>query len=185
MEIDQETLENTAQRYLSLANHFRSDAPTQARFDFFRGPPVRHVERGLLELKDAVILAGEWFVLAGGMAYYDAFVQSPFPPLGAYLVRMTPEEIVFITEPPVPLPIQQGFLLGGCSNYCHWLLDYLPRLEFYRSDCGPLLMNGPIKTFQSQALTHLGVDMTDVMPLEYPRAYRVHRLFHPRTASTV
>jgi hypothetical protein len=72
MEIDRETLEESAQRYLTLANHFRSDAPTQARFDFFRGPCVNPVEQGLLELQNAVVLTGEWFVLAGGRAYCDA-----------------------------------------------------------------------------------------------------------------
>lgn len=64
-------------------------------------------------------------------------------------------------------------------------MDYLPRLEFYRSNCGPLLVNGPIQPFQTQALTRLGVNMSDVMPLEYPRAYTVRELFHPRTASAV
>jgi capsular polysaccharide biosynthesis protein len=98
---------------------------------------------------------------------------------------LTPNEAVFVTEPPVQLPIQHGFLLGGCANYCHWLTDYLPRLELYRSDCGPLLMNAPIRPFQIQALTYLGVDISGVMPLEYPRAYRVPTLFNPCTASTI
>jgi hypothetical protein len=115
MEIDRETLEESAQRYLTLANHFRSDAPTQARFDFFRGPCVNPVEQGLLELQNAVVLTGEWFVLAGGRAYCDAFVQSPFPPLSAYLARWTPDEVVFVVEPPVQLQVQRGFLLGGAA----------------------------------------------------------------------
>jgi capsular polysaccharide biosynthesis protein len=185
MKIDQETLQTTAQRHLMLANHFRADAPTQARFDCFRGPPVYPADPGLLELQNAVVLSGEWFVLAGGKAYCDAFVQSPFPPLSAYLARWTLDETVFVTEPPAPLPIQRGFLLGGCANYCHWLTDYLPRFEFYRSDCGTLLMNHPVQPFQTQSLAHLGVNMSEIMPLEYPRAYRVQTLFHPRTASTL
>jgi hypothetical protein len=185
MKIDGETLEATAQRHLQLANHFRPDAPTQARYDLFRGPPVYPAGPGLLELQNAVVLSGEWFVLAGGMAYCDGFVQSPLPPVSAYLAHLTPDEAVFVTEPPVQLPIQRGFLLGGCANYCHWLTDYLPRFEFYRTDCGPLLMNEPIRPFQIQALTHLGVDISGVMPLEYPRAYRIPELFNPCTASTL
>ena len=185
MKIDQQALENAMQRYLMLANHFRSDSPTQARFNLFRGPSVYPAEPGLLEVQNAVVLSGEWIVLAGGVAYCDAFVQSPLPPWMAYCARWVPDEVVFVAEPPLDLPVQRGFLLGGCANYCHWLLDYLPRLEFYRSDCGPLLMNFPVQHFQTQALAHLGVNTSDVMPLEYPRAYRIHELFHPRTASTV
>jgi capsular polysaccharide biosynthesis protein len=90
-----------------------------------------------------------------------------------------------MAEPAVELSVRRCFLLGGCTNYCHWLLDYLPRLQFYRADCGPLLINGPVQSFQAQALTHFGIKMSDVMPLEYPRAYRVNKLFYPRTASTV
>jgi len=121
MKIDQETLETAPQRYLALANHFRAHAPTSARFDFFRGPSVYPTHSELLELQNAVVVSGEWFVLAGGMVYCDAFVQSPFPPLSAYLARLILGEIMIITEPPVQLPIQRGFLLGRCANYCHWL----------------------------------------------------------------
>lgn len=185
MEIDRKILEASAQRYLMIANQFRADVPTEARFNFFRGPAVYPDEPGLLELHNAVVLTGEWFILAGGSAYCDAFVQSPFPPWEAYSVRRTPDDIAFIAEPPMELPTRQGFLLGGCANYCHWLMDYLPRLEFYRSDCGPLLMNGPIQPFQTQAFSYLGVKISDVIPLEYPRSYRVPKLFHPRTASAL
>jgi capsular polysaccharide biosynthesis protein len=44
-------------------------------------------------------------------------------------------------------------------------------------------VNGPLQPFQIQAFTYLGVKMTDVIQLEYPRAYRVQELLYPRTAS--
>jgi hypothetical protein len=185
MNINQEILEMAAQRYFALAHRFRSDAPTEAVFNYFQGSAVFPTAPGLLELNNALVLAGEWFVVADGVAYCDAFMQSPFPPLIAYLVHWTRDKIMLMNEPPVELPTQRGFLLGGCPNYCHWLIDYLPRLEFYRPNCGPLLVNSPIQPFQTEALTRLGVKMSDVVPLDYPRAYTVRQLFHPRTTSTI
>jgi hypothetical protein len=180
----QATLEGWARRYLRLAKRFRPDSPKNAQVNFFRAP-VAPAQPGLLKLQDATVLTGEWFVTAGGVAYCDAFVQSPFPPMSAYLVSRTPVEVVLMAEAPLELSSRRGFLLGGCTNYCHWLMDYLPRLQFYRSEYGPLLTNGWIRPFQTQTLRYLGVKLSDLMPLEYPRAYKVHELFHPRTASNV
>jgi capsular polysaccharide biosynthesis protein len=46
-------------------------------------------------------------------------------------------------------------------------------------------MNSLVRSFQTQSLAHLGVSMSEMISLEYPRAYRVLELFHPRTASTL
>jgi hypothetical protein len=62
-----------------LASQFRADAPKQALVSFFHGS-IHPVEPGLLELQNATVLAGEWFVTAGGNAHCDAFVQTPLPP---------------------------------------------------------------------------------------------------------
>jgi capsular polysaccharide biosynthesis protein len=165
-----------------LANQFRSDRPTKAVFNVFRGPEIFPPSRGVLELHNAVVLSGEWFVIADGKAHCDAFVQTPSPPLSAYLVG---RGITLLCEPPVELPTREYFLLGGCANYTHWLLDFLPRISLYRSNNGPLLVNGPLLPFQIQALAHLGVKAADLLALDYPRAYLVRNLFYPSTTSAI
>jgi capsular polysaccharide biosynthesis protein len=165
-----------------LANQFRSDRPTKAVFNIFRGPEIFPPSRGILELHNAVVLSGEWFVIADGKAYCDAFVQTPSPPLSAYLVR---RGITLLYEPPVELPTREYFLLGGCANYAHWLLDFLPRVALYRSNNGFLLVNGPLLPFQIQPLTRLGIKAADLLTLDYPRAYVVRNLFYPSTTSAI
>src|SRR5690348_5481268 len=121
--VDQRALEYAAQRYLALAKRYRSDQPAKTDFNIFHGPEI-FPRSGVQELHNAVVLSGEWFVVADGKAYCDAFVQTPSPPLSAYLVA---RGISLLCESPVRLPSQESFLLGGCANYTHWLLDFLPR----------------------------------------------------------
>ena len=165
-----------------LANQFRSDRPTKAVFNIFRGSEIFSPSRGVLELHNAVVLSGEWFVIADGKVHCDAFVQTPSPPWSAYLVG---RGITLLCEPPVELPTREHFLLGGCANYTPWLLDFLPRIALYQSNNGPLLVNGPLLPFQIQALTHLGVKAPDMLALDYPRAYVVRNLFYPSTTSAI
>jgi hypothetical protein len=167
-----------------LVNQFRSDRPAKADFNIFRGPEIFSPWRGVLELHNAVVLSGEWFVIADGQVHCDAFVQTPSPPLSAYLAARR-SGITLLCEAPVKPPDTQYFLLGGCANYTHWLLDFLPRIALYQSNNGPLLVNGPLLPFQIHALTHLGVKVADLLALDYPRAYVVRKLFYPSTASAI
>jgi capsular polysaccharide biosynthesis protein len=184
LQADQAALQRAAQRYLALANQFRSDQPTKADFNVFRGPEIFSSSPGLQELRNAVVLSGEWFVIAGGKAYCDTFVQTPSPPLSAYIVGRKCG-ITLLCERPVELPAHECFLLGGCPNYAHWVLDFLPRIAFYRLNYGPLLVNGPLLPFQIQALTHLGVSAENLVALDYPRTYLVRKLFYLSTGSAI
>ena len=179
---NQAALQRAAQHYLTLANQFRSDRPAKASFNIFRGPEFFPSSPGLLELHNAIVLSGEWFVVADGKAYCDTFVQTPLPPLSAYLAG---RGITLLYEPPVELPTSEYFLLGGCANYTHWLLDFLPRVALYRSNNGSLLVNSSLLPFQIQALTHLGVKTADLLALDYPRAYIARNLFYPSTTSAI
>jgi len=49
------------------------------------------------------------------------------------------------------LAVASAFMLGGCPNYGHWLMDYLPRIALWKSDV-PLLVNSPQLPFQSESL---------------------------------
>jgi capsular polysaccharide biosynthesis protein len=178
--VDQTFLEAATQRYLTLANAFRPDRPTTANFNIFQGPEIFSFSPGVQEFHDAVVLSGEWFVVVDGKAHCDAFVQTPTPRFSAYLVA---RGITLVCETPMRLPSEESFLLGGCANYTHWLLDYLPRMPLYRSNYGSMLVNGPLRPFQVQTLKSLGVDPATLLALDYPRAYIAPKLFYPSTGS--
>src|SRR5262249_50284252 len=87
MEIDQKIVEAASQRYIERANRVRADAPKEVRVNFFRGRIYPYPAKpDLLQLKNATVLAGEWFVTAGGAAYCDGFVQIPVPYISRYSV---------------------------------------------------------------------------------------------------
>jgi capsular polysaccharide biosynthesis protein len=182
MSLDQ-AVDRAMRRYLALANQFRANRPAKAEFAVFRGTRAYAAVPELLELRDAVVLSGEWFVIAGDCAYCDHYVNTPLPPLSAYLIGFEADDIMLLHEPPLKLTARRAFLLGGNSNYFHWLIDCLPRLALYRGDCGALLVNGPLQTFQTQSLAQLGFADADLLPVDYPRACMIGRLFYPRTAS--
>jgi hypothetical protein len=113
---DPTKLNRAAQRYLYLARHFRSDAPESATFDLLRGHKIYARSAGLMEFEEAIVLAGEWFVIIGEQVFCDFFVQTPLPPLSAYLVQFGVGDggIELINEQPRNLSVSRAFLLGGC-----------------------------------------------------------------------
>lgn len=144
------------------------------------GPP------GLRTLKNAVVLSGEWLVVAEPNVYLDHYHQSPHPPHSAYVASITPKQAVLIYERPIAAPVAEAFMLGGCGNYAHWILDYLPLLSQLRS-APPgvkLLVNSHFRPFQAQALALLGIGAQRLVELEYPRAFSIPRLHLPLVNSS-
>ena len=130
-------------------------------------------------IDNAIVLSGEWFVLAGEYALCDAYNQTPFPPRSAYHLGIVPPNGIELIHPPaVGLPEQKAFLLGGCPNYSHWLMDYLPRVGLWSGDV-PLLVNDALRPFQLESLAALGVGEDKLIRLDYPNAYAVPMLYYP------
>lgn len=139
------------------------------------GPP------GLRTLKNAIVLSGEWLVVAEPNIYLDHYHQSPHPPHSAYVASIAPRQAVVVFEEAIAAPVAEAFMLGGCANYAHWLLDYLPLLSHLRS-APPgvkILVNSDLRPFQAQALALLGISAQRLVKLEYPRAYSIPRLHLP------
>jgi capsular polysaccharide biosynthesis protein len=89
-----------------------------------------------------------------------------------------------INEQPRNLSVSRAFLLGGCPNYSHWLLDYLPRLQLCHDFSLPVLINKPLAPFQSESLHCLGVNDSRLLPLDYPASCAVRHLFYPSICSS-
>lgn len=182
--MDQNPVNATIERYRSLARRFRQGDIGRSGLKIARAAAKHVTEPHLLELHDAVVFSGEWFVGVGREVLCDLFLQTPSPPHSAYLVRFVAGQVELVLEEPLDLSATSAFLLGGCANYCHWLLDYLPRLALYDRADIPLLVNMPVTSFQRQSLELLGIAESRLICLDYPRTYRVRHLFYPSIASS-
>jgi tetratricopeptide (TPR) repeat protein len=86
-------------------------------------------------------LTAQWnvFLLAHGI-HNNAYVEDNFP-------RITIEE--------------PGILLCGTTNYYHWMIDTLPRLEILKTHPElkdlPIYMNNDVKPFQKESLALMGI----------------------------
>jgi hypothetical protein len=180
------SVRSAAQRYLKLARHYKSSGLESTNFRVYQGRAIYPRQAGRCKLSDAIILTGEWFVIANRHVLSDGFVQTPMPPISAYLVQFrAPANIDLLFEEPEELPVGLAFLLGGCANYTHWILDFLPRLKFAPNGEVPLLVNGPLMPFQRESLFHLRIDPARLIELGYPKAYKTKSLIVPYTGSSI
>ena len=186
MEIDQDGLTPAERRYLHLARRFRSTMPENPKFGSLRGTKTYAGTVGPLEFQDAMVLGGEWAVVVGDRIFCDFLVQTPSPPETAFLTRfgLDDDVIELIHEQPGDAAVAKAFLLGGCHNYSHWLLDYLPRLRLHGDVSVPLIVNGPMAQFQSESLKFLGIEGDGLIQLEYPATLPVRQLFYPSICSS-
>jgi hypothetical protein len=173
-----------ADNYAALARLYRPDTPAPVTGRYTSGRCTSLGTAGLLEITGAIVFSGEWFVAANNEILLDLFVQTPFPPISAYLAAAVGSpDFKLISEAAIPLPVRSAFLLGGCPNYAHWLLDYLPRLRLWRNQA-PILVSDPAVAFQLESLRHLGIDESQLIRLRYPAAYLAPHLLFPSICSS-
>ncbi|RTL54572.1 MAG: glycosyltransferase family 61 protein [Bradyrhizobiaceae bacterium] len=182
--MDQKAIQRTAESYSYLKSQFLPEERHPLQFGVIAGAPSYASKAGVLDLKDALVFSGEWLVVTTGRVHGDLYVQTPRPPKSAFLVGDPADTIHLICEQPSGSPIERAFLLGGCRNYCHWLLDYLPRLFFDTDASLPILVNDDLAAFQRESLEALGVDTKRLMGLRYPRTYHVKNLLLPSLCSS-
>jgi capsular polysaccharide biosynthesis protein len=175
-----------ARVYLHLAQRFRPGANTDIALRSIRAPGLYSENSGVRVLRSAIVLSGEWFVIERDRVLCDGFVQTPCPPLSAYVAGHERDGTIALQfDAPLEIPQTEAFLLGGCPNYCHWVMDFLPRLQFYDRRDLPLLINAQPAPFQRESLQLLGIGPDRLVELEYPGAYRVRDLLYPSTCSSV
>ena len=78
-------------------------------------------------------------------------------------------------------------VVGGCGNYYHWLIDYLPRLMLVEGmaqydDCR-FVINEPLAPHQRQALALLEIDLQRGLPLAPHQAIEAPRVVVPTLMS--
>jgi hypothetical protein len=185
MEMDERRIRQVAEHYVRIVAETRPD-DSHPTFAVLTSPNHYFRNPGLAEYRQALVLAGEWFVIAEDKVFSDGFVQTPNPPHSAYLAGFGPDgrSIGLIFDKAVRQFVDRGFLLGGCRNYSHWLLDYLPRLQLLDDPTVPLLINQDPAPFQIESLALLGIERSRLVELAYPGTYAVDRLLYPALASS-
>lgn len=185
MKMDERQIRQAAEQYVRVAAETRPDdiPPT---FAVLTAPNHYVQSPGLLEIRQALVLSGEWFVIAQDKVFSDGFVQTPKPPHAAYLAGFGAggRSIGLVFDKDARQTVDRGFLLGGCRNYSHWLLDYLPRLNLLEDRAVPLLINQDPAPFQIESLALLGIERSRLVELAYPGTYAIDHLLYPALASS-
>ena len=130
--------------------------------------------------RDCTILPGdkEWFFFSGNDVFFHDMANAN-PEVSPYLAAFGPSKAL-LALPRKCLSFDQAYLLGGSTNYYHWLLDYFPRLrhleETSNFDDLPILINDPLTGFQKQCLALAGISEDRLAPVAMPNRITVEKL---------
>ncbi|MBI1778500.1 MAG: glycosyltransferase family 61 protein [Proteobacteria bacterium] len=80
--------------------------------------------------------------------------------------------------------LRHAAVLGGSSNYYHWLIDHLPRMALIEpGEDRILIVNRPISAVQREALGELGFPPDRLLPIEPDECVEVDDLLLPSLMS--
>ena len=138
---------------------------------------VRHLEKSgrfasrdlggveLFDMGSATVCNIAWYVIKDGEVFPDIPVHLPNEmPWAA--VTFCPTQRAIVNEN-LPKATVDGpvYLLGGCTNYYHWLVDHLPTLRALEetTDCR-ILVNADLTSFQRDSLAAAGIGAERLIP---------------------
>jgi capsular polysaccharide biosynthesis protein len=142
----------------------------------------------LTESEDASILGAEFIpVHADGRCTFEYMVHTPAQFPGKSQSVRTGDGRCESTATDWLRSDETLVLVGGCANYYHWLIDYLPRLMLVEGmaqydDC-PIVINEPLADHQRQALALLEVDPQRWLSLSPTQAITAPRVVVPTMMS--
>lgn len=128
--------------------------------------------------RNVSIIGGDWVPFYDdGSALIDQMVHVPgHYPAKAYNI-VQDDEGCALTVPVEPID-EDVVLIGGRSNYYHWMIDFLPRLLMARDAVGSrrLVVNEDLTAFQLETLASLGYGPDRLLRVDE------HRAIRPRSA---
>ncbi len=134
--------------------------------------------------RNLTILGGDWIPIRDdGIALLEQMVHTP----GLYLqkarnISQRADKIVANIKSVIEYP-GDVILVGGDTNYYHWLIDYLPRLLLARKFAGEgdyrIVINTPLLKFQRESLALLGIDERQLLPVADGEAVRARTTLVP------
>ena len=138
----------------------------------------------ITECRDLTILGGDWIpVRKGGIALIEQMVHTPaLYPGKAKNIRVEAGKCIAISK---AVAEYSGtiVMIGGDTNYYHWVIDNLPRLILARKYADlsnvKIVVNKPLLRFQRESLALLGIDQRDLLLLGDDEAIRAHTTIVP------
>ena len=131
----------------------------------------------IAECRDLIILGGDWLpIRQDGIALLEQMVHTPSIYLGkAKNIRQEAGTCVANIKA-IADYAGDVVLVGGDTNYYHWLIDFLPRVLLARKyadiSTSRLVVNKPLLRFQHESLALLGLDERRLLPLGNDEAIR-------------
>ena len=148
------------------------------------GGQVIRITPFITACRDLTILGGDWLPIRDdGVALLEQMVHTP----GLYLqkarnISQRGDKPVANIKSIIEYP-GDVILVGGDTNYYHWLIDYLPRLLLARKYAGSgdfrIVINTPLLKFQRESLALLGIDERQLLPVADGEAVRARTTLVP------
>ena len=140
------------------------------------------------ESVDTSILGGEFIPVHGdGRCTFEHMVHSPTQYPGKSKAVRAGNRTYESTATEWLRSDDDLVVVGGCGNYYHWLIDYLPRLMLVEGmvefDHCRLVLNDQLAAHQQQALALLDVDPQRWMTLGLDQAITAPRVVVPTLMS--
>lgn len=131
-----------------------------------------------------IVLGRDWIpVRPSGLSVLDQVVHNP----ELYLPKAEHVRIgeggYFADIGAVQEFAGDALLIGGSSNYYHWLIDHLPRLLLAKSCCDigalKIIVNNPLVAFQRESLALLGIGEDQLLQVANETVIRPRRTIVP------
>lgn len=153
--------------------------------------PLGNIQPFLLHCQDSKILGGEWFPLVQtGMLFIQQMAQAPDSLLRkSRFARFVSKTHVLLEIPETHRTIETGLLIGGSTNYYHWLIDFLPRFYLLEKagiaiENYPIIVNSSLTPFQMETLDLLGIRREQLIEVNAGEVLAVGKLVAPAILST-
>jgi len=131
----------------------------------------------LIELPYLRILSGEWHLLTESNTLLPNHFVSTLDGHNSIYLGDILDKLRRIIKIPTGDKIFDGrfYVMGGSSNYAHWIYDVLPRL-FAREEIPAfkdlrIVTDGPLHKYQMEYLKMMGIEASELLQLPYPGSY--------------
>ena len=117
----------------------------------------------ITECRGLLVVGGDWIpILDTGIALLEQMVHTPGNFIGKAKNIRQDAGRYFANIRTIAEYAEDVVLVGGDTNYYHWLIDYLPRLLLARKYAAigdlRIVVNKPLLPFQRETLALLGLD---------------------------
>ncbi len=124
----------------------------------------------VFNLGKATVCNRVWYIIKDNQLYPDVHAHLPenlsYPPPTFWPTKRA------TVDQTLPHAKIEGrvFLLGGCTNYYHWLVDHLPAIEALQQldnfETISILTNNDLTTFQKDSLVSAGINLDQLVSFD-------------------